>query len=768
MNNKKPVYRSRRSSRLNGKNKPPSVGGSIDGQKKRRRETNNSNPVGQPASKRFRSKEARQQKNDVDRPMRTAQVQESACTEETRSTDIRGAYDPQQNRRNGQTGMNETRNHTEDHGTPNANVIESEGVDNNVASDESERIQNANIIGNESIDNNAAEDGSETDESPRVERDRPADAAARPGHNDMVERGDDQAGGITNDNASPKVVKRLSFGGPDLGEAVASNSRVLVEGTVHETFEFTQSGHEEVRTVGRVEQLCQSTPNGDEAMEGTSKSPKVHKRVESSPAGKNCTENEVVKRYHEMMKKRLSGFEGIATAQNTYSGVMSSIVPVINSVTDRTEITLSSFVDVLGLLCNSIKATECNGLKIPGNTKELYKVFRKKALKNVIVHLSKGYIPTDVKRNGGQQGDRPIPNWADCIRINDEIISEVCKEEETYGKKKLNVKKLEKFVKDYCRKVSADEDTKFVLTFLYRTITKALNCNRKCMKRSFSRMIGYCFVEWTIHGFDELEKDVKGVWAVPYAKGVMLRPESVPGTDTVRLCEDADAKNAQKFNAFVIERKEMMIYFEHDVYVVETKSGRKAKSSPRLENICRGASPGSPLSNVKRIFRRMVSLIEVAVVLLCEWSGAGGQVEPVSVLKFHSRSLSAVYVLALALRAMVHASSVDLMVRDPAQCDYDDDIAGYDEEDVFRSADIPEDESAVKDLYTCLKCLMAPRSDMKPIIESVVTRVKLADWNRFNCPVEHENVRTGDCEGEEPNSNDFSDTVNVREMEGDM
>ena len=89
------------------------------------------------------------------------------------------------------------------------------------------------------------------------------------------------------------------------------------------------------------------------------------------------------------------------------------------------------------------------------------------------------------------------------------------------------------------------------------------------------------------------------------------------------------------------------------------------------------------MSKVKRIFRHMVSLIEVAMVLLCEWSGAGGQVDPVSVLKFHPRSLSAVYVLALALRAMVHASSVDLMMREPVQYEYDDDITGYDEEDVF-------------------------------------------------------------------------------------
>lgn len=62
-------------------------------------------------------------------------------------------------------------------------------------------------------------------------------------------------------------------------------------------------------------------------------------------------------------------------------------------------------------------------------------------------------------------------------------------------------------------------------------------------------MLTYYFVEWTLHGFGEVKKDVKGIWAVPYANGAMLRPETVHRTDTVRFYEDAVAKNMMRLRA---------------------------------------------------------------------------------------------------------------------------------------------------------------------------------------------------------------------------
>lgn len=84
---------------------------------------------------------------------------------------------------------------------------------------------------------------------------------------------------------------------------------------------------------------------------------------------------------------------------------------------------------------------------------------------------------------------------------------------------------------------------------------------------------------------------------------------------TVKHCEDSERKNEEIFTKFVLDRKEMLIYFENDVYVTESTAGRNFELQPEAGSV----SPNySPLSNGKRLYRRVASIIEVSLAMLCE------------------------------------------------------------------------------------------------------------------------------------------------------
>lgn len=132
----------------------------------------------------------------------------------------------------------------------------------------------------------------------------------------------------------------------------------------------------------------------------------------------------------------------------------------------------------------------------------------------------------------------------------------------------MHYDRCEKIVKDPST-ISFYDDTKFVLTILYHSISKAMNSNCRRAKRKFSRMSVYYFLDWKTYGLHEFHKNVNAVWAVPYSSGVIIRPQKMPVNITVRLIEDADVKNEELFKMFVLQLKEMVICFEHDVYVTK-------------------------------------------------------------------------------------------------------------------------------------------------------------------------------------------------------
>lgn len=94
---------------------------------------------------------------------------------------------------------------------------------------------------------------------------------------------------------------------------------------------------------------------------------------------------------------------------------------------------------------------------------------------------------TDRKGNGKAKG-RPGLKWLDTIQMTDLLVSQVYQEEKGNGKTKRR-RNRRKIIKDP-KNISADVETEFVLTAVYRTITNAMNSKGKCMKRVFRRNFG--------------------------------------------------------------------------------------------------------------------------------------------------------------------------------------------------------------------------------------------------------------------------------------
>lgn len=98
-----------------------------------------------------------------------------------------------------------------------------------------------------------------------------------------------------------------------------------------------------------------------------------------------------------------------------------------------------------------------------------------------------------------------------------------------------------------------------------------------------------------------------------------------------------------------------MLYFGHDGYVTETTPAGSAnvRLKPRTFN------------TLVRLDRKTKDCFEVfflvvgALEMLFEWRGVYGELEPFRMLKYHSRSTSAVYMLSIMLRTMVRANSAE-------------------------------------------------------------------------------------------------------------
>lgn len=68
-------------------------------------------------------------------------------------------------------------------------------------------------------------------------------------------------------------------------------------------------------------------------------------------------------------------------------------------------------------------------------------------------------------------------------------------------------------------------------------------------------MLEYYFLESKNYELHEFYKNVKGLWAFPYADGVMIQSEKLPVNNTVKHSRDDDDKNEELFKMFVLERK---------------------------------------------------------------------------------------------------------------------------------------------------------------------------------------------------------------------
>lgn len=95
------------------------------------------------------------------------------------------------------------------------------------------------------------------------------------------------------------------------------------------------------------------------------------------------------------------------------------------------------FVNVLSLSF-SLKPYQRNGSEIPGDVVDQYNDFRKKALKTVFVHLSKGYMSANHNEINRKTKGRPSSKRLEVIHMIDYIVSQVCWTEQRIGKMKMH------------------------------------------------------------------------------------------------------------------------------------------------------------------------------------------------------------------------------------------------------------------------------------------------------------------------------------------
>lgn len=71
------------------------------------------------------------------------------------------------------------------------------------------------------------------------------------------------------------------------------------------------------------------------------------------------------------------------------------------------------------------------------------------------------------------------------------------------------------------------------------------------MKRVFSRILRYHYVEWMKYGFNTFKANGECVWAVRYDEGVMNRSDKLPVNHTDKYSENADRMIEKMFPNFM-------------------------------------------------------------------------------------------------------------------------------------------------------------------------------------------------------------------------
>lgn len=99
---------------------------------------------------------------------------------------------------------------------------------------------------------------------------------------------------------------------------------------------------------------------------------------------------------------------------------------------------------------------------------------------------------------------------------------------------------------------------------------------------------------------------MKCVWAVQYAKVVMIWPDKLAVNHIVNHFKDTGRKKGAIFTNFVSERKEIVPYFDHVVYTTETPTDQRSNRQTETGDVAHDWSSGR---KDKRLFLSVIFLM---------------------------------------------------------------------------------------------------------------------------------------------------------------
>ena len=440
------------------------------------------------------------------------------------------------------------------------------------------------------------------------------------------------------------------------------------------------------------------------------------------------------KKYLAIMKEKCYGIDKVITKKSVPSAIASSMIGTLYSeILSKSPMSSAVLKDMFDLMLfgkqQKAKKAQCFSSRIG----EIGTLFRKKVMKNAVLHLRKGYIPDAwLGIPNKELKARPECRWVQEIVPTEAVCEMVSKVREKKGFSKsrngtvgaIGLKR---------RDVNVTDKTEFVLNHVYTTVVAALNVNRKTFKRMFYGRVGYLLSKWTAVDFYSVRQEVNGMWLEAHDNRKFLRPQEIPNTKTLKDGGDVDQENTALLEKVTEERSELMLSVQHDVKLKLAKPGSSSNS-----NTAAGAE--SSEDQPFRPFRRTFSLLGIAVRMLSDLCGVPSEKNKFHVLKFHSKSLAVCYCLAIALKHIMLSCSDEVCIGEPLsdEATKGDDDDGLGPEEDGEAADAIENEEPQPspslfhhDVHEeMFRMLAIPRAESKTLLERYVGNVLESFWTK--------------------------------------
>jgi len=363
--------------------------------------------------------------------------------------------------------------------------------------------------------------------------------------------------------------------------------------------------------------------------------------------------NSIEAKYKAIMEKECPRMQDIFQRRSVASSIASAMSDVMyNELSSKDSITSADLVLMMNLLMfgkqKKSKKFECFSSPVG----RLGSSFRKKCIKNCILHITRGLVPdSNMKVKKDDLKTRPEFAWLRKVIPSANICDTVSEMKEKKGCG-ASSKRAHTYIAQGIRQPGTSDITEFALANAYSAIVTALHANRKAAKKMFFSRLGYLMTDWESVRFRDVEQDGAAMWVKPMNENDYLRPSEVPETQVAldaSRAEDADVENLKLFNDFLKERQELVVIVQHSVKVKTTIEGPSASSST--------AYIGNGSFELQtRPFRRSFSLAGIALSVFSEICAVtSNDTDRTQILKFHRRSLAVCYVMAIAFKEMIRS-----------------------------------------------------------------------------------------------------------------